>query len=176
MALLLLPLLAQGVYAGVISTISTLTVGTAKLATSMCKNANPDVSNTVKKLDIEHRLRLIESIIKYSVDSHNKIPHAEKIDLEKTTFEIINADYNAIDPIEICLRSINSAINEIHLNLNDINKKIELHHQKWFNSWRTLNIKPKLDALEINCNILDKRFDELIKVHQLLHTQVAKRN
>ena len=176
MALLLLPLLAQGVYAGVISTISTLTVGTAKIATAMYQNNNPDVVNTIKKLDIQHKLKLIESIIRYSIKSYNKIANFEKIDLEKTQFQIIGMNYESVDPIEICLRSINTAIKNIHLNLNEINQKLEAHNQKWFYSWRVLNIQPKLDALQTNCEILDKRFDELIKVHQLLHTQIISKN
>lgn len=170
MAFLLLPLLAQGIYAGVISTISTLTVGTAKLATNLYKNKNPDVANTIKRLDIEHKLSLIEAVIKSSMISTKS--ESQRIDLEKSTFEIINREFKSVDPIQICLHAINSVITDIHTDLNQLNQKIESHSQKWFSSWRSLNIKSKLVNLEINCGILDKRFDELIKVHQLVHSKI----
>uniref|UniRef100_A0A6C0LSH4 Uncharacterized protein n=1 Tax=viral metagenome TaxID=1070528 RepID=A0A6C0LSH4_9ZZZZ len=138
-------LLAQGVYSGIINGISLITINTGKLIKSVYNHKNPDMNKHLQKLDIEYKLNLIESII-------NFIPS--------------NYDKN-IDPIFICLRGIKIAIENVHNNLLQINKKIAYHVTKWFSSWRTLNIKLLLNMLEMNVEILNNRFNDYVKTCQI---------
>nr|AEX63083.1 hypothetical protein mv_R881 [Moumouvirus Monve] len=72
-ALILLPctLLTQGIYAGIISAISGITVKTCGLINSIYRHKNPDVNRIIIELDIECQLRVIHSVL-------NKI-HDKKI-------------------------------------------------------------------------------------------------
>lgn len=171
-ALAIIPctLLAQGIYAGLIGTISTITMNTCRLVKSMYTHKNPDVNRIIAKLDLERRLKLIGAIL-------NKINHRSieretagiKLnDLEKTQiFEIIGDDDSEEDPIELCIIYLHEIIQDIHNDLDRMNKKVEYHHTKWFSNWRTLNIKPMKDSLKLNSKLLNSRLDDLTRISLL---------
>ena len=173
MAHLLLPytILTQGIYAGIIGTISTVTMGTCRLVTSIYNHRNPDISRVIKKLDIDRRLMLIQAVL-------NSIEHTAKHnearlklnDLEKTqVFELVGAETDlSNDPIELCLIYLHETIQAIHDDLSAINNKVEYHTTKWFSSWRTLNITSLIDNLELNAGLLNARFEDLTKISMFL--------
>src|SRR5580765_7589123 len=138
MAYLLPFLLAQGIYTGIITGISGIVIGTVRSVKAIYTHQNPDVTKLVKKLDLERRLLLIQSVLRVinndaATDNNKKLN-----DLEKTqVFESINieADINK-DPIELCLIFLQQIIKEINNDLEAINKKVANHNKKWFSSWR----------------------------------------
>lgn len=169
---LLIPyaILTQGIYSGVISTISTVTIGTCRLVTSIYTYKNPNVTAIIKELDIDRRLTLIQAVLN-SID--HVTHHEAKLkldDLEKTQiFELVGseADYNT-DPIELCLHYLHEVIQDIHLDLTDIASKVAYHDSRWFSSWRTLNLTTQLASLSLNSRLLESRFDDLTKISLFL--------
>ncbi|AGF85553.1 hypothetical protein QJ854_gp229 [Moumouvirus goulette] len=178
-ALILLPctLLTQGIYAGIISAISGITVKTCGLINSIYRHKYPDVNSTIIELDIECQLRIIHSVLnKIQDNKHNKNNTTREIvelnDLDKTRiFELVklNPDKDVDDPIELCLTYLRESVENIHLNLANINNKIEYHNTKWFNYWRTLNIKNYVEQLKMHTRLLNERLDRLIKISSFLH-------
>ena len=164
-------ILTQGIYTGIIGTISAVTMGTCRLVTSIYNHQNPDISRVIKKLDIDRRLMLIQAVL-------NTIEHTAKHseaklklnDLEKTqVFELVGAETDlSNDPIELCLVYLHETIQEIHNILSNINDKVEYHNTKWFSSWRTLNVTPFIESLELNSTLLNSRFDDLTKISMFL--------
>ena len=167
MAFIIPSILAQGIYTGIIGTISSVTMGTGKLVKSIYTNQNPDISKIIKELDIERRLHLIQAVLNIiDKESKNKLAGVKLNNLEKTQiFEIVNSEADLEnDPIELCLVYLHEIIQEIHNDLTAINKKVAYHNTKWFYTWRTLNIESLLENLKINSKLLDKRFNDLTKI------------
>lgn len=104
-------------------------------------------SNSIDKflteLDIENRIKNMQLII--------------------TKFEDIKED----DSINQCLEGIHDMIIRIREDLKQINLKIEKHKGKYFNKWRSLNIKEQMYNLKTHSLLLDKRYDFLVKTVNL---------
>lgn len=160
-------LLTQGIYTGIIGTISTITMSTCRIITSIYNQKNPNINAHLRKLDIEHQLKIIGSVL-------HKLHYSDKIGKHKiennnlSEFNIIEDYTKSLDPIELCLIYIKESIDEINKNLIDIDNTVRYHNTKWFSSWRKLNIKKKLEILELNAVQLNKRFDYLIKITNFL--------
>jgi len=183
-------LLAQGIYTGIITTISTITTGTCYIVTSIYTHKNPNVSAYIKELDIERRLKLIEAVlhtIKQTKPNETFIPSApplvepavvlnqqiKKLSIDNQTVEyFLFDDYQKKpeDPIQLCLRYLSDIIYEIHKNLSTIHEKVSNHNDKWFSAWRSLHIKKDLESLKINSLILNMRFGDLIEISKFLTT------
>ncbi|BCS82906.1 hypothetical protein QLL95_gp1217 [Cotonvirus japonicus] len=174
-SLILVPytLLAQGIYAGLIGAISTITMSACGAIKSIYNYKNEDVNLHIRRLDIERQLVIIQSILlKVTKTKNTKNTVNLKLDdLEKThIFELIDTkpDLNN-DPIKLCLMYLHESINDIHRDLSNISNKIDAHNNKWFNYWRTLNIKNFVENLESDTKILGERFDYLIKISAFLN-------
>lgn len=176
-ALAIIPytLLGQGIYSGLISAVSSVTVGTCSIVKSIYTHRNPDITRVIKELDIERKLMLIQSVLN-TVEHPRKNNYAKmKLnDLEKTQiFEIVGEEVDLKnDPIQLCLFYLHDIIQEIHNNLSDINKKVLYHTTKWFSTWRTLNINMYLDDLKLSSALLDLRFNDLTKISLFLSSMV----
>lgn len=171
MALFIPGILMQGIYTGIIGTISSVTMSTCSLAKTLYTHQNPNVNKIIRSLDIERKLKIITAVIK-KIDRDVK---TEISDLEKTqvsslvqTTDFLNSSI-AIDPIELCLKYLHETIREIRKDLIAINKLTIEHNAKWFASWRTLDIDSYVKNLKINSKILDSRFDDLTKISLFLH-------
>lgn len=160
-------IITQGIYAGIITTISKVTINTALLIKSIYNHENPDTNKIINELDLDQRLKLIQSVLnKLNITSNN----ITLTNLDKTQiFNMIDEQLNENDPIELCLKYIHEAINQIHHNLVLINRKIMYHKSKWFNKWRTLNIEPYIQNIKYNSNRLNLRFDDLLKISSFLY-------
>ena len=97
--------------------------------------------NLIEQLDLEQKMKIIESYIKY-------LEH--KINIES---------------INLSIESIISIIKKINLEINEINNEILFHKTRWFNSFRNPNIKDKIDNLINHSIIFDKRIDLLLKLN-----------
>lgn len=160
-------ILAQGIYTGIISTISTTTMGACKIITSLYGIHNPDTVRYIKELDIVRRMNLIRSVLNI-IDKES--PHLKLGDLEKTLiFEMTNVDINLNkDPIELCLLYLQDTTKRIHKVLTKIKNKVEYHNTKWFSSWRILNVDQLLGELKLHSDLLTARFDDLTKISLFL--------
>jgi hypothetical protein len=160
-------ILAQGIYTGVITGISTLTWGTCKLIGSIYTHKNPNVDEHIKKFDLERRLNLIQAVIsKFDIINTEKNQQKEKIGNKTIIIKTLD-DKN--DPIQICLNDLHQCIQAINIDINEINNIMIYHESKMFSSWRVLNIKRQLKSLEVNSNNLEKRFDDFIKITNFCH-------
>lgn len=147
-------LFTQGIYTGLLNTISSLTVGICHLISSIIYTHNTlNVDNTIAELDIERKLNVIISVIKAisSIKAYmiNDIKNLKSID----------------DPIQLCLKYLNNIIHTIYKDIFEIKQKIERHQHKWFTNWRTINIDPLVNKLKNHTKILDLRFEELKDIY-----------
>jgi len=191
MATLAAAVLAQGIYAGVISTISTVTMGTCSMVKSIYTHKNPKVSKILEELDLIRRMETIQTtinkiedpkykkIVKVKVNDQQELKSSQIVldDLEKTQiFELIDLEPDLkTDPIEICLHYLHEIIQKIQTELITINKKVAYHNTKWFSSWRQLNIKPMVTRLTLYSDQLRDRFDDFLKINDFLQ-KIQPRN
>lgn len=98
---------------------------------------------SLEKLDIRHKLEVIESFI-------HSLPQS---DTESST-------------VLIALHGIEDISLKIHNELDCIKKKIEDHKLKYFYRFRTLDISYDLINLEGHVQNLDRRFDLFIKIRK----------
>lgn len=174
MALIMTPLmiLSEGIYAGIISTIGTLTLGTCRIITNVYNHKNPDANQFVESLDLEYKLQIIQHFLNYFNNKKNHDVRIQLNDLQKTQImdSIPEAETEIIpDPIDLCLIHIQTSIQKINNCLLMIETKIKNHRQKWFADWRTLNIKPQLDTLMRLTHNLDARFEMFLKIATLIY-------
>lgn len=167
-------IVSQGIYTGLVSTISMLTMTTCSIVKTIYTHQNPDTNKLIIELDLERRLYLVQSVLNVLSQKDN---YNTKInDLEKTQiFNIMEKKEDlALDPIELCLKYIHQTVKNINLILKAINDKVAYHQTKWFYSWRTLNVKPLLDTLQMHSKLLDSRFDDLTKISNFLTNRQIK--
>ena len=127
---------------------------------------NPDVNKHIRELDLTRRIKLINTIIreiKIKSEKNLEISRLNKTDF----FNDLNTNTD-IDPVQLCLAYIFETMKEIDRDLTSIENKIKYHKSKWFNNWRTLNIKNEMDNLTISSKMLENRFNDLLKVSQFL--------
>lgn len=167
MAFFIPTILVQGIYTGIIGTISSVTIGTCSMIKTIYTHQNPDANQILKELDIERKITLIQSVLNtIDHESKSKMASVKLNELEKTQiFELIHSEqelYN--DPIELCLMYLHETIQNIHDDLLAINNKVTNHQNKWFHKWRTLNIKPMIERIRLNSKLLTERFEDLTKI------------
>jgi hypothetical protein len=168
MQFVLFSVVAQGVYAAIIDTISNGTKNTYNTLASLYLHQNPNVNDFLKKIDIESKLSIIKSTVEY-IDSLSK---EEVSELEKTQIlTIMNREININkDPIEITLFFIKESVQDIHNDLIGLNNKILNHKNKWFNTWRHLSISKEERNIKIHLKQLKSRFELLGQVSAILET------
>lgn len=177
-SLILIPcaLLTQGIYAGIIGAISTVTISACRTIKTIYNYQNSDISSVIRKMDIERQLVVIQSILTITHTSKsetmkNSTSNLKLTNMEKTQiFDIIEKKPDAQnDPIKLCLIFLRESIENIHTDLTKIYEKIENHKSKWFNYWRTLDIKHLVENLESDTKILNERFEYLMKISAFLN-------
>ena len=106
-------------------------------------NYNTKINDTITKLDILEIIKMVN--------------------LSITDITYSNST------IEQCLNSIHEIIIEIREDLKQINIKVDEHKNKYFSNWRYLNCKKELRNLTIHSNILEKRYEYLIKCLSIIN-------
>lgn len=102
------------------------------------------VKSTLERLDIVHKLEVIESYI-------------SRLD---------NSDDNDKCAV-IALNGIHEICQKIHTELDNIRKRLEEHRQKYFYYIRSVDISGDLSNLEIHVNNLDNRFRLFLSVRPI---------
>ena len=168
-------IITHGLYSGLVSTMGSITIGTCRLVKSLYSTENPDVGLAIKELDIERKLKVINSVIsKIKHTSHNGETKIKLNNLEKSQiFEALDNKNASLDddPIELSLNYLKQTIQDIHHNLHDINEKVNRYNKKWFRSWRKLNVQDLLNSLRLNAKLLDLRYDDLTKIFLFLKSK-----
>ncbi len=126
------------------SVINTAIGDTSCLLLSMFVSINNDTcifKKTIEQLDLYNKLSIIDNFI-------NIIPHKYE-------------NNKSISPI---LQSLHDIIIQIYNELSEINGIIIHHKTKFFYSYRTPNYKHNINKIILYKNILDTRFDILLKI------------
>lgn len=105
-----------------------------------------DIEAIIRDLDIKQRLETIEKVCNTLCEYDDKA-----------------------NIVEGCLESIHDVILEIKADLKNINAKLAKHKRKYFNSWRSVNVKKYLKSLRLHSCILDKRYNLLINSMRVLN-------
>jgi hypothetical protein len=164
-------LITKGIYSVFVTSIGTITMGTYKVIASIYSHKNEDVKHSIKKLDIERKLSLIESIMKYKkLHTDKNFIHEDIEENTKNSTDVVeyNDSDNTDHPIHLCLTALSSIMKTIHKDLKLIDQKVKRHNTKWFKSYRSINVTNELEKLETDVKILDTRFDDLIKISNLI--------
>jgi len=160
-------LLSNGIYTGIVSSIGTMTMGIYNTIKSIYSHQNPDVIKQIKTLDIEYKLRLIDSILQ----NQNLLPiktTKEHINNQSVIFTTVDKSVSNLSrsctPLEINLVYLSKSIKDIHQILTQINQKILYHQTKWFGPWRALHVTGLMTDLGIHNLILQNRLDDFMKI------------
>lgn len=108
------------------------------------------------ELDIESKVKLIESIIRdinEEIKMHNLIPTKS---------------------LELALLQMKDIIDRIHLNFVEIRVGIQYYESLWFKSFRTAGYLEHIELLKKNNIILDSRLDNLVKIIMLFKNTIKK--
>ena len=87
----------------------------------------------------------------------------QKIKIVEDVCKILQNKEKNIDLISNSLESIHDMIINIREDLKNINIKIGKHKEKWFNRWRSIDVRTELVNLKLHCDVLDKRFNLMTK-------------
>jgi len=130
-------LLTNGVVSVAISDTSTLLLSMAKTVV----NDYVDFKNTLEKIDLNTKLNIIENFL-----------------------TMIPKKFENIKCVSISLNSLHEIVIKIHDELAKINGIIEEHELKYFSYWRTPAYQIELDNVIKYKEILDDRFETLLKI------------
>ena len=134
---LLLPLLGKELFSKVFNeTSNNVYNGLEELK----KYNHYNLDNLIEQLDIQNKMKIIESYIKKREDN------------------ILE------EHIKLSINSIINIIKKINEEIKDINTQIIEHELKWFHSYRKPDIKNKINNLINHSLIFDKRIDLMLKI------------
>ena len=82
--------------------------------------------------------------------------------------ELMCKDINKFDKLDsasvnYCLENLHDMIVRIREDLKQINSIIKSHKEKYFNNWRSVDVREQLNNLKIHTQLLDQRYDLLVK-------------
>lgn len=155
---------AQGVYTGIISLISTNTMAACGIVNQLYKYKNPEVNKLLNNIDLEAKMDIYKAAIHQLITSTSP----ELSDLGRTQlFDACNSSVTTSDPIKLCLKYLCQNISIIHGLLQKINKKIIYHQSKYFHKWRVLDIDDEIKKIKKEMKIMEKRFQLLINLVRL---------
>ena len=126
-----------------VKTTSSVIIHTVKHITSIESDSILDIKYKLNNIDIENKINVINSFI---VELNT-----ESIKLSK-------------ESIKLSIIAINNILLDIKNELHSLKNEIDYHLSKYFNTWRYINCDDKINIIIQHNNILDKRFDLLIKL------------
>jgi hypothetical protein len=129
---------------------------------------NCDVKKCLHELDIEFKLKLVDSILKQEIEKINREQEAVMmVDLTSTIIIDQDVDIDQSDPLTITLFYLQQCTRNIHNELNIIHYKLSRHKKKWFYSWRNVSIDKHLQNLKENMIILKERLDYFVELKKI---------
>jgi hypothetical protein len=99
------------------------------------------VDKSLCKLDIGNKIKTMELMCK---------------DLSKL-------DKNNNESVNYCLENLHDMIIRIREDLKQISSIIKQHKGKYFNNWRSVDVREQLTNLKMHTGLLDSRYDLLVK-------------
>lgn len=152
---------AQGVYTGIISLISTNTMAACSVVKQLYTYKNPEVDKLLNDIDLEAKMNIYKATI-YQL-MVNTSP--ELSDLQRTQLiAACNTNIDTTDPVKLCLKYLCNNINNIHSSLHSINNKVKYHQTKYFHKWRVLDIDNEIKRIKKEIKIMDNRFNTMINL------------
>ena len=158
----------HGIYTGIVGAIGGIVIMSGQMVGSNLMPYNNELKE-IEKMDIEHKLKLNMSILKKVIEQH-KLIEKDISDLTKTQiFDIItHKPINNVNPIEICVNDMCKLIQSIYVILKQIEKKMFLHKNKWFNGWRNINLTNNVNELKSKMDKLDIQFKDMMAISLFL--------
>ncbi|MBC8295448.1 MAG: hypothetical protein H8E55_06600 [Pelagibacterales bacterium] len=108
--------------------------------------------------------------IKDTLHSSKVVDVINERDIE-ATLQVLEGLFDEIEKIDVKPKSLSRALNNLGETLKTVHNLLEVihtktieHSNKWFSSWRTLDIACETSQLEIQFNLLEKRFNLLHKL------------
>ena len=92
------------------------------------------------------------------LDNGNKIKT-----MELTCKDLEKLDKKNNQSVNYCLENLHDMIIRIREDLKQISIIIKNHKEKYFNSWRSVDVKEQLNNLQLHSELLDARYDLLVK-------------
>lgn len=159
----------------VLTTVSTTINATSSLISYFINTNNVNISvfkNELLHMDINNNLNIISSLIKDIIHKQSKIEMSATIYLKNRNEE----DDNIIlaEPVKKAIFSTYEMIEKIKLNLEEINRKINEHNEKYFRNWRNLDLTEEIRVLKMNNDIFKNRLNLLLKIIKIYN--VNKKN
>jgi hypothetical protein len=158
----------HGIYTGIVGAIGGIVIMSGQMVGANLIPCNNELKE-IEKMDIEHKLKLHMSILRKVIEQH-KLIEKEISDLTKTQiFDIIkHKPDNINDPIQICVNDMCKLIESIYIILRQIEKKMNLHKNKWFNGWRHINLTNNVNELKSKMDKLDVQFKDMMAISLFL--------
>ena len=130
----------------------------------------PDVQIVLVESDIVAKIQTVEALVQtiqrkrgiVSNSNENENNSSSRTDQEANSSSETTSS-NGGDVIEVCLRNLQSILDEITATMKEVTNELESHELKWFSSYRTPNLQLPLQKLKSQSSILEKRLDMLIK-------------
>lgn len=111
---------------------------------------HPQLSQAMTQMDLGADLKVIEALVK-------------KIERKQSTSKVISSN----DPLSICLEQIEEMVVKIRKDLEEINKLLKEHKEKYFANWRSTGCDPIIERLKAHKKALDSRVNRLLQVTQM---------
>jgi len=130
------------------------------LITGLSTSDNIDVRECLTRLDLEYKLKMVESVINQKLNEYYKKHKLGDSELD-ADMVIVNKEIalkGNTDPVIISLYYLFELTNKIHHELDIIYKIVTAHKNSWIGMVRKLNIDVNLRRLEKLVETLDQRF------------------
>jgi len=103
-----------------------------------------DFSTKLEEIDLKFHVSIIEELVTELANKNIKSPTIKK-----------------------SIVGVNNILNKIHNELSNMEKNIEYHNSKYFNTWRSFECECTIDNLINYKNILDTRYNILVDLLKL---------
>lgn len=128
--------------------ITTLYTGIKELSNTISwyntssENDIQKISKVLKTNDIEMKLVILENLCK----------------------ELSDKKIHSIKSIHSCIEALNNSVNNLEFILSATREKINKFSNKWFSSWRYIDLKNEISDVNDGCKIIIERFNLLVKL------------
>lgn len=129
-----------------------------QIVTQAISDASGSIYNSIS--EIFYYTDYVDKVL-YDLDIGNKIKIMEELCKEITPVlseEKTQNSHLKHNSVNCCLEQLHDMIVRIREDLKQISLIIKAHKQKWFSSWRSIDVHSQLSSLKIHSILLDKRY------------------